>query len=1090
MSLKAELSVKLDTGGLVTTLLGKVVSVQGELDGHAMPGTEGDAGEAARLSASVDLSGIGSAVLQAAGQVSPALSRLADAAGALEPLNRLMEPLEELARADLEARFRQLGEELGAELDDARREGFTGILLQISELFGASPQAALLRDLAAVFTRVAGVDLPADAFRPPDFASALAAAVRVLGGMMSLETVLAETERLAAVMRQQFGAATVESRSAAIPAALASIELSPGALLSLEADLAGLRDLVAQGMGFGEATLVYLDFERAGSDLAVAAGMVRETDLAPLEGLLASLAGKVAPLLALDLSGVPARGLNEVIEEIEARTADLARRISEYDAAAISAPLTEALRTATDIPRRLTAAITEVTVTVRGALETLGGAVRALPLDAVGHAIRMALQPVVELLRFLTELLQALKEALEAAVAAVRATLGKAEDALDEFKDAVDTLFQGALAFIEGLNLDAVVGQIADGVKAFADLIARAQLKPYFDTATGAIDTATGVVENVPFSLIPDSMEQEVVDALRPIKAADLDAFENEIKSLLQIGPDGRFQVRPDIEAAVKTVRDKYDGLMAELARLDPHLAVARVDDGLADLIAKIREISPQVELAPVQQALDQLRTAVDGFDLSAILRPLGDAFGEILAAVDRYAPGELIQPVEERVDELRGQIIDATRLRDIAGYLDQVRQQAEDLVNRLDPVQLQPVVRESLEEGLSLLDRFPDMKPGAALGNLVAAMLAGTGLRVGPLSFEVVLDWLGGASGAGALAARTAAIADGIRETAEQVSRFDPQAFASSLAAPYSALRSRIEALPAGPARTEMTAIFRRLDPAMLLGPLAANRARYLAALDGAAAVAETLRRTGYSEVDIASARLRLSLSPFDPSGAMVRSLAESVGLSGLDASLTEVARRLFAVATPERITGLVMPLFTALRDRAMVLVDSVLAPLRSSVEDLIELLEAVDLTPLREAVDGVYQDVRAEIEALSPETLLAEVLGAFRDVQDQVARFDPLADVQAALNDLRDTTTRVLGKLKGSDLLATPLAAYDEIVAQLGRLDIESLLAPVLDQTDAIALQVDEGLTGTVDAFQRLRDALPDRVGSTELSVSVTVS
>jgi len=199
---------------------------------------------------------------------------------------------------------------------------------------------------------------------------------------------------------------------------------------------------------------------------------------------------------------------------------------------------------------------------------------------------------------------------------------------------------------------------------------------------------------------------------------------------------------------------------------------------------------------------------------------------------------------------------------------------------------------------------------------------------------------------------------------------------------------------------------------------------------------------------------------------------------------------KRLFAVATPERLTGLVMPLFTALRNRALALIDSVLAPLKKAVHDLITLLEAVDLTPLREAVDGVYQEVRAQIAALSPEVLLADVLAAFRDVQQQVAQFNPLADVQAALTELRDTTTRVLGKLKASEMLATPLAIYDEILALLEQLNIQNLMAPILDQIDAIAEQVDEGLTGTVDAFQRLQDALPDRVGSTELSASVAVS
>ena len=115
---------------------------------------------------------------------------------ALEPVTSLIALLEQLTQADLEAQFRQLADQLGAEVDETRREGFAGILIRLSDLFGNSPQARLLRDLAAAITRTAGVDLPADAFQPPEIAQATAATVHVLGGLMSLETVYAETERL------------------------------------------------------------------------------------------------------------------------------------------------------------------------------------------------------------------------------------------------------------------------------------------------------------------------------------------------------------------------------------------------------------------------------------------------------------------------------------------------------------------------------------------------------------------------------------------------------------------------------------------------------------------------------------------------------------------------------------------------------------------------------------------------------------------------------------------------------------------------------------------------------------------------------
>jgi hypothetical protein len=43
---------------------------------------------------------------------------------------------------------------------------------------------------------------------------------------------------------------------------------------------------------------------------------------------------------------------------------------------------------------------------------------------------------------------------------------------------------------------------------------------------------------------------------------------------------------------------------------------------------------------------------------------------------------------------------------------------------------------------------------------------------------------------------------------------------------------------------------------------------------------------------------------------------------------------------------------------------------------------------------------------------------------------------------------------------------------------------------QLDAIASQLDAGLEGTCASFKRLQDALPDQIGSTSLSVSVSAS
>jgi len=129
----------------------------------------------------------------------------------------------------------------------------------------------------------------------------------------------------------------------------------------------------------------------------------------------------------------------------------------------------------------------------------------------------------------------------------------------------------------------------------------------------------------------------------------------------------------------------------------------------------------------------------------------------------------------------------------------------------------------------------------------------------------------------------------------------------------------------------------------------------------------------------------------------------------------------------------------------------------------------------------------VLADIQALSPATLLAEPLAAFAALKSTLAAFDPLAPLLTLLDALRDTAARVVGKLSAQQLLHSPLAIYHAIVDALAQLDIGHLLAPVLDLVDSIGQQVDQGLDETVTAFQGLQAALPGGGGGSSASVSV---
>jgi hypothetical protein len=70
----------------------------------------------------------------------------------------------------------------------------------------------------------------------------------------------------------------------------------------------------------------------------------------------------------------------------------------------------------------------------------------------------------------------------------------------------------------------------------------------------------------------------------------------------------------------------------------------------------------------------------------------------------------------------------------------------------------------------------------------------------------------------------------------------------------------------------------------------------------------------------------------------------------------------------------------------------------------------------------------------------------------------------------------------------MATPAPVFTDTSSAVA-LDFNGLLDPLYDRLDAIALQVTEGLDTTVAAFERLQDAVPDTIGSTSVSGSVSV-
>jgi phage-related protein len=1109
MALKEDLSVKIDASGLAAGLGTQVTSFQGDLNGITAPALDGQAFSNAASTATAPAGGLTASVSGIAAQLPGIVGQLPLPTDVLRPIMAALELVESVVTADLENQFRSLGSTLTQELSGISDEGFLGVLLRVADLFGDSPQVREWKKLFQSLTDLAGVRIPQDAVGAPNLTPGVAALLRLLGGLMAEHTIVSEAERLAksaaAIIDTDHISASTDALSGFFRAGGPSVEeqiavTDPANAAQVDTAVAAVRQLrlhleqwsieLTRSLAFGEATLTYMDIPALQTDLNYAAAVIRQADTAALDRLFASIAGALGNVVPPDVLAGPQFTLEQFFAQIEGRIQQLAAKISSFSPQVVSEPLTHALDVALDIPNRLGEAIEQVKTAIAAVLERVRAAVAALPLDAIRNALRDVLAAVANALTVIGNLVTALENLLTTAADAFQTVLDDADQALTGFRDAVQALFHEAAQFVDSLHLDQVVGQIADGAKTLADAIGKASMKPYFDTAAGAIQTAADVVEKVPFELLPDSMEQEVVDALRPIKTADVDALKTEIEGLLQIGPDGKFALRPEIEAAAAQIQQKFDDLIAEIRKHDPRTALAQVDAQLAGLGEQIRALSLQIDLSPVRDAIQQVRSAVQSLDPDIVLQPLRQGFDQLVAKLDEFSPDALVAPIETRWNEARQHVLDLSRLPQWLKVLDDLTAQAKLGLDFIDPAEFGTNFDAALSDALSTLDRLPHLHAGSAFGSVVAAIYQGSRLRVEPLSLEPVLEWLGGKSGTADLLERAGVAADVIRTTGAALRALDLPAAAAAFSQGLQSLRAAAARLPAGPGKDRIVAELDLIDLPRLLAPFHANHARFFTVLEQSTNQIAQLTAAGFSEVDDGVRRLRAAFAPMSPATAGLTSMFSRLGISGFDVGLGEVVRRIVAVAPPSRLVSILMPLFNAVHDRLKVFVDAVATPLRGAIQRVIDIFDSLTLTPLREGLTNIHGAIVGQITQFHPDKLLAEPLAAFQQVRTQVLQFDPVSAIQSILDDLSEAIERVLSHLDLENLLEEPLHIYDEILALLAGLRPADLLRPVYDQLDRIASEVDEGLAETVTSFHALQDALPDHVGSTSLTASVSVS
>ncbi|UCD79871.1 MAG: hypothetical protein JSW26_00100 [Desulfobacterales bacterium] len=1016
------------------------------------------------------------------------LGTLADVSGLLTPLTGILDRADSFQSSDPRALLDRLQNQTGEREGNQSGLDFLNNALQQVQNFTSDSTVNLATELVSTLSGGA-VDVSSTL---PSITGKTSALTQIVGSLAGLTAIwsqvqhISETaERLEALLptediglvRDQLTAwftnnDLIQRIESADGDDVATVGELTAIIQEYVAAIRAYHSHLQKALGFGEATLVHADLADAVARIGDAGRMLQSYQVAePIRNLTVTIQEWLLSRLPSDWSSIDTP-IDELTDRFGTLIDDLVATVNDFDVQSLTRPVSSAINQVTDIIAEINNAMEAVAGAIRSAMTVVRDLIEGLNLQGVAETIRTVIRPVAEVIDTLDGLLGDSLTAIETAMTTATAAITAAKTAVLAEAETVKGAFDNIASELDTVldKLPGVLGQVEDGIQSVADTLKKIDLTPYFDTSVDVMETAATVIDAVPIDILPDDVEADLQEAVKPVKAIDFEEVKNTLISALT---EIRTSFDEDVLGEIDAI---YQDIIAFLQDNNPRGPIEDLEATVFDeFLARLRAVDPDVILQPIADVIDQAKAAIASIDLRAdILEEVDGVFDEILAYYDQLDPTALFAPVTDRIDAVRGDIKELTGIESWTEHLDSIVDQLKGVLDNVDLANWVPKIEAQFDTLLIHLRSQPSANPIA--GNLVAA-LSGDGVRVS--AFDEVAEWLKGEPGAERVITGLTEAVGRLNRVADGIAELGVEGVVSQASSWHRSLVSAIEGKSGTALHGQVALLVNAHNPQAFFAPILAYGPRYNDELRARLAEIQSLATSGFSQVTTVAEALRDGLRPLVEVKQRFAELLRQFGVDPAGKTALEIIADIFGTLRPAILLGPLQGLVDALKAKVVELVETgLIDPVKSGVVELQSLIDNIDINPIVNEIAAVHSALRDEINALRPSALLGEPLTEFEELQATIAAYDPLSPVRTTIDAFKAAVEEVAGEaspLRPTVMLGSLLATYDDILAAAGELNIRDMLKPLLDELEGISGQLDEGLERSAAALKKLQDALP---------------